>query len=192
MEATDTRESGTGSPEPTGLIARVLAWDLAFLRMLVALDLPPGVRVFLRLLVRVGDGWIWGLAALYLFLSMPDRFWSVVWHCLLTVGISLCFYWPVKLLLRRPRPHTSVLGVTAGVPPLDKFSFPSGHTMNNLAVALTLSLYLPQLLVPALVLPLVWGVLRILFGVHYLTDIAGGALLGGLSFFLAKAAFAAI
>jgi undecaprenyl-diphosphatase len=81
------------------------------------------------------------------------------------------------------------LEVVPLVPPLDKYSFPSGHTMNNLAVALTLALYFPRITAPALLLPVILGMLRVLFGVHYLSDIIGGSLLGVCAFWLARAIF---
>jgi undecaprenyl-diphosphatase len=169
---------------------RIVAFDLAFLRMLSSWTLPKALSLPLILLVRVGDGWIWLLIAFYLWISLPMlQVQSAVIHCLLTLAISLAIYWPIKLLVRRVRPHNSSLGITAMVPPLDKFSFPSGHTMNNLAVALTVSIYLPNLFIPTLILPISMGILRILFGVHYFSDIAGGAVLGTLSYFLALAIF---
>jgi undecaprenyl-diphosphatase len=173
-------------------IAMVEVLDLACLKALGALNLPKAISLPLIVLVRIGDGWIWCLVAFYLWWAMPlsmNQSKFAVFHCLLTIGISLCLYWPVKLLIRRPRPGDSGLGVVARVPPLDKYSFPSGHTMNNLAVVLTLSLYLPRLFYPALLLPLALGGLRVLFGVHFLSDVVAGGALGFVSFYLAKMVF---
>jgi undecaprenyl-diphosphatase len=57
--------------------------------------------------------------------------------------------------------------------------------MNNMAVAASLSIHLPWLWPFALALPLAMGLLRVLFGVHFLSDIVAGALLGLLSAFAA-------
>ena len=172
------------------LLKRIIAVDLAFLRYIATLSLPKAVSLPLVFLVRIGDGWIWFLIAFYLWTAMPfAQLRSAVFHCLFALAISLALYWPIKLLVRRSRPHESGLGVTPTVPPLDKYSFPSGHTMNNLAVALTVAIYLPHLFLPALLLPIFLGVLRILFGVHFLSDITGGTVLGVASYFLAKAFF---
>jgi undecaprenyl-diphosphatase len=195
MDATDL--NGTAEPSLqggwAGLTSRVLAVDLAFFRLLASWSLPKPVSLFLILLVRVGDGWIWGGIALYLWWALPfAQLEMTILHCLLSIGISLCFYLPVKFLMKRPRPYDSGLDVTPLVPPLDKYSFPSGHTMNNLAVALTLALHMPRLILPAMLFPVTMGMLRILFGVHYLSDIAGGTLLGTLAFFISKAIFPAV
>lgn len=183
-----------GAAAPVGflrsLVGRVVAWDLALLRFMASLALPVALIRFLILFVRVGDGWIWLVVLASVLWALPlPAVKTVVAHCLTAFAMSLLFYWPVKLLVRRSRPHQSGLGVTAKVPPLDKYSFPSGHTMNNLAVALTLSLYIPSILPFALGLPLLLGVLRILFGVHFLSDITGGALLGVASFALGRLVF---
>lgn len=172
--------------------ARVNALDLAFYRRLAGLHLPTPLLKGLIFLVRVGDGWIWGLIAAALWYALPfPEVKRVVLHCALAIGISLSIYLPVKFLGRRRRPYDNGWDVTPLVPPLDKYSFPSGHTMNNLAVALTLASHLHALLIPALLVPLLLGTLRVRFGVHYLSDILGGGLLGGAAFFLARALFPA-
>jgi undecaprenyl-diphosphatase len=171
-------------------LGKIIALDMACLKALGSLTLPKFVSLPLVLLVRIGDGWIWFIIAFYLWKSLPlMQLQTAVFHGLLAIAISLAIYWPIKLLVRRIRPHESGIGVLPRVPPLDKFSFPSGHTMNNMAVALTISLYLPHLFLPALLLPIFLGLLRVLFGVHYLSDIYGGAILGILSYFLAKVIF---
>ncbi len=184
------------SPEPASLNAftsRVLAIDMAFFRLLGSWSLPRAVSLPLILLVRVGDGWMWGLIAAYLWWAMPfAELEMTILHCILSIAISLVFYFPIKFSLKRLRPFDSGLDVTPLVPPLDKYSFPSGHTMNNLTVALTLSLHMPGLRVPAVIVPLVMGVLRVLFGVHYLSDIVGGSILGAVAFFISKAIFPAV
>lgn len=176
---------------PEGLLARITAWDLAILRMVTAWELSPRAAAPLVFLVRIGDGWMWALAAGLLWWALPfAELKLVVAHCLLAIAVSLAIYWPVKLAIRRSRPHDSGLGIRAKVPPLDKYSFPSGHTMNNLAVALTLAHYVPGLLPAAVAVPLVLGCLRVYFGVHYLSDIVGGAVLGAASYALGLLAMA--
>jgi undecaprenyl-diphosphatase len=140
--------------------------------------------------VRIGDGYLWGLIALWLWLALPfAEVRTVVVHCLAAIAVSLCIYFPIKFSLKRPRPFDSGMDVKPSVPPLDKYSFPSGHTMNNLAVALTLAQHIPGLRLSAILLPIALGLLRILFGVHFLSDILGGALLGAMAFFLANGVF---
>lgn len=193
LEAAEVGTEATAPPARPSPIARIVAWDMALMRRLTSLDLPKAVSAPLVFLVRVGDGWIWCFIALYLWRTVPhSQFKPVVAHCLVAVAVSLAFYWPIKLFIKRRRPFVVDAGVTAKVPPLDKYSFPSGHTMNNLAVALTLAIYLPHLFLVALLLPLALGALRMLFGVHFMSDIAAGAFLGAASYGLGRVIFAAL
>ena len=201
MDATGLKHQNPQSPAPgqtaprplSGFTSRVTAIDMAFFRMLSALSLPKSILLPLILLVRIGDGWIWVLMAGYIWWALPfAQLEAALLHCMLTISISLAFYLPIKLLMKRPRPYDNGMDVVPLVPPLDKYSFPSGHTMNNLSVALTLALYLPSLGIPALLIPLTVGLLRVLFGVHYLSDIVGGTLLGLVAFLISKAIFPSV
>lgn len=199
--AVDTMEAAeVGNPETdalmprTGwartLLGRVNAWDLALIRYLADHSLPRAINLPLILLVRIGDGWIWAAVALSLYWALPAaELQTVVARCLVALAFSLALYWPVKLLVRRTRPHKIGLGITAQVPPLDKYSFPSGHTMNNLAVALALASHFQGLIAAAIGFPLLLGALRVKFGVHFLTDILGGGVLGASAFAFAQAVF---
>ncbi len=166
---------------------KIQHWDMRCLRALQAVHLPKPIFRLLQFIVRTGDGWIWLLIAFLLWMnkSWPD-FKTILIQCLVALAVSLILYWPIKLGFKRKRPHHLNLGIEAKVPPLDKYSFPSGHTMNNLAVALSLATFIPELFYYSLFIPLGLGLLRVFFGVHFLSDIAAGALLGILSFVIAK------
>jgi len=190
MDATETETPSRAATGFAALTGRINAVDAAFFRLLGGIALPKAVAWPLILLVRVGDGWIWCLIAALLWYALPFAdLERVVLHCVLAIGVSLSIYFPIKFLGRRPRPYDNGWDVKPMVPPLDKYSFPSGHTMNNLAVALTLSLYYPALFWPAICFPILLGTLRVLFGVHYLSDIVGGSALGACAFAVAKALF---
>ncbi|NET23749.1 MAG: phosphatase PAP2 family protein [Okeania sp. SIO1H5] len=172
---------------PPDLFSRI---DLRFYHWLRSFQISKRTRQALKLMVRLGDGWIWALAIGFVIFS--PRFQSplsVIAHCLLTGCVGMLLYWGIKYSTRRTRPYDSYREIEAEVPPLDQFSFPSGHTMNNMAVALTLSSYLPSLLPLAIGVPFAWGVLRVYFGVHYLSDILAGVPFAMLAFFATRAFF---
>ena len=138
---------------------------------------------FLKFYVRLGDGYIWALFVLFIFWRVGfDNFLPILWQALMALAVSLIIYEVVKLGTKRPRPFAANPQIKAEVPPLDKYSFPSGHTMNNLAVASAVFYIVPQYGWVMLLLPLTWGLLRVYFGVHWLTDILCGFFLGILSF----------
>lgn len=190
MDATETEPNPRTAAVFAAITGRVTAMDMAFFRLLASVNLPKSLMYSLILLVRSGDGWIWALIASALWLFLPfAEMERVVLHCILAFAISLAIYFPVKFTGRRLRPYEKGLPVKPQVPPLDKYSFPSGHTMNNLAVALTLASHFPVLSLPAIAIPILLGALRVLFGVHYLSDIIGGGVLGAFAFTIAKAFF---
>jgi undecaprenyl-diphosphatase len=76
--------------------------------------------------------------------------------------------------------------------PPDRFSFPSGHTITAFAVALTLSAFYPSLLPGLLFCAGSIALSRILLGMHFLSDVIAGAVLGGLLGYASAALFHAL
>jgi undecaprenyl-diphosphatase len=72
--------------------------------------------------------------------------------------------------------------------PLDKFSFPSGHTLHAVLFSVIALNYYPQLSVILLPFTFMVGLSRVVLGLHYPSDVVAGAMLGsavaGLSFLL--------
>jgi membrane-associated phospholipid phosphatase len=91
----------------------------------------------------------------------------------------------IKYIFKRPRPFITLKNIHLKKGILaDPYSFPSGHTSTAFSMATTLVLRYPkypQVYVPAYLWGLLAGYGRIYFGMHYPTDVLGGAVLGSLS-----------
>ena len=87
---------------------------------------------------------------------------------LLSSGIEL----GIKAIWRIPRPDVNAL-VTA-----TNSSFPSGHSANAFALAMTLYFYNKKIGVPALIFAAIIGVSRIFVGAHWPIDVAAGIIIG--------------
>ena len=128
-----------------------------------------------KVLALVGEfGAIWLAIGLALALADPGRRdrWLVA-AALAPVAIVLNY--AVKLLVRRRRP------VLEGLPPLGRapssLSFPSAHTTSAFACAVAMTRIDPDAAVLfALAIPIALG--RPYLGMHYPSDVLGGALLG--------------
>lgn len=138
---------------------------------------------------RGGDGWLWYamLLAILLF-GGPERGWAIAaagGGC--SFGIVL-FLW-LKRLTGRRRPCAIEPHCWATLLPPDQFSFPSGHTIAAFSMAVPLSLFYPSLCVGLMFCALSIAVSRILLGMHFLSDVLAGALLGSAIGFASFAIF---
>jgi undecaprenyl-diphosphatase len=62
--------------------------------------------------------------------------------------------------------------------PPDQFSFPSGHAMSAFAIAVPLSMFYPQLQIALLALSLSIAASRVLLGMHFVSDVVAGSIVG--------------
>ena len=80
--------------------------------------------------------------------------------------------------LVRERPYISLAGIVPGTPALDRYSFPSGHTLHAVSFTILAISSFPELawlLVPFATLV---AASRVVLGLHYPTDVAAGAIIG--------------
>jgi decaprenylphosphoryl-5-phosphoribose phosphatase len=133
------------------------------------------VETVAKVLGRIGEyGAIWLVIGIVLAFADPDNGedW-VVAGILGPIAIGLNFV--VKLIVRRPRP------VLEGLPPLggapSSLSFPSAHATSSFASATAMTRIAPEAAVLFL-LAAALAACRPYLGMHYPSDVVGGAILG--------------
>ena len=96
----------------------------------------------------------------------------------LTGGFGVLLYKALKHRLVRERPYISLVGVRAGLAPLDRYSFPSGHTLHTVSFTSMLASFEPALAVIAAPFAVLVAASRVILGLHYPTDVLVGAAIG--------------
>jgi len=151
---------------------------------------PRWVRFYVLGATRGGDGWLWyAMAFAVLLFGGEERFAALGAAGLASVLSIVLFIW-LKRLTGRRRPCYIQPHCWATLLPPDQFSFPSGHTMTAFAVAIPLSLFYPTLTIGLFFCALSIAASRILLGMHFLSDVLAGALIGGALGYLGYFAFA--
>ena len=132
-------------------------------------------------ITRLGNGgFIWILGSILLLAPKKTRKIGVMALAAL-VGSVLIDNVILKNVVARTRPYEVIGGLTSLIGIQKDFSFPSGHTGSSFAVAVVMFRGLPKKFgVPALI-----GFSRLYVGVHYPSDVLGGALIGtGIALFV--------
>jgi undecaprenyl-diphosphatase len=148
------------------------------------------VGVFFGIISRLGDGVFW--YSLMLLLALVDgRHGRLAALQMAATGLTaLLLYRLLKRWTRRPRPFRSCPGVIAHVPPLDEFSFPSGHTLQAVAFTVVALAWYPVLAPLLLSFTLLVAASRVILGLHYPSDVLAaigiGGGLGSLSLYLSS------
>jgi undecaprenyl-diphosphatase len=139
---------------------------------------PRWIRLWMICATRGGDGWLWYTLALALVALGGSDGVRAVTTAGLAAGVGILLFLILKRMAGRRRPcHIEPHCWSTLLPP-DRFSFPSGHTITAFAWAVPVALYFPDLMVGLYFCALSIAVSRILLGMHFLSDVIAGAIIG--------------
>lgn len=170
-----------------------------------AASLPDGVKAFFSTLTRFGrSDWLLiptGMIAIAVTFGNWRRvsrrvtaawweigtFAAVLFVVVAATGLTTDLF---KLLVGRFRPHYVTDTVFAFAPftfAYENFSFPSGHATTMGAVAVFAAFAPGILTVPIIAATALVAVSRVIIGVHFASDVVGGALVGvGLGYLILR------
>lgn len=165
-------------------IALALAWlDQAELqacrRFNRVVRLAGLVKVF-QVASRLGDGVLWYTLIAVLALAYGEEGRRIALQCAVSGVSGLLIYRALKNVLVRERPYMTHSAIVLAGKPLDRFSFPSGHTLHAVGFSLIVCSSLPFLALVLVPVALLIAASRVVLGLHYPSDVVAGGLLGGL------------
>jgi undecaprenyl-diphosphatase len=141
----------------------VVLWDEAWC---LRLNRASGIR-WVRALLRAVSLLAEGVDAVAPVLRM------------IAVGaLGVLLYKWLKATTSRPRPYQVRAAIRRAADPLDRFSFPSGHTLHAVAFSILMTAHHPPLAWLVWPFTLLIASSRIVLGLHYPTDVLAGAAIG--------------
>jgi undecaprenyl-diphosphatase len=128
---------------------------------------------------HTGDGLAWLMIGVLAW-RFGNELWAVVGErIVLATGLAWCVSTILKFMIRRPRPEGAGGHFFNA---LDSHAFPSGHAARIGALLVAAGPLLPWWAASAM---LVWGqsvaVSRVVLGLHYVSDIVVGLLVGAIT-----------
>jgi membrane-associated phospholipid phosphatase len=156
---------------------KLLELDARWSESVRVAEKPGLLRTVSMVLAHSGDSWFWGLGLLILYFVTSNPFWKqwavtqFLWIAILAVVVMT-----TKFTVRRRRPEGEWGAIYRNT---DPHSFPSGHAARAFLIAVIATGLGPVWLA---VILWVWAPLvalaRAAMGVHYLSDVVAGALVG--------------
>ncbi len=161
-------------------VARVDAAEFGICRTLNAFSRHPPVRRMFQAVSRLGDGVFW-YALLLALPALHGRAGVRPALVMALTGIAgVALYKLLKRTLVRERPFITHSGISLHGAPLDRYSFPSGHTLHAVAFTWQAVAHFPELGWLLLPFTCLVAASRVVLGLHYPTDVLVGAGLGAM------------
>jgi undecaprenyl-diphosphatase len=162
----------------SAFFARIDAAEYGLCRRLNRGAAYGGLRNTFRIASRLGDGVIWYamLALLPILYGRSAVKPAIVMAVTGVVGVLL--YKVLKKVCVRERPFITHTSISLAMAPLDRYSFPSGHTLHAVSFTWQAVVQFPELSWVLIPLATLIAASRVVLGLHYPTDVLAGAAIG--------------
>jgi undecaprenyl-diphosphatase len=151
--------------------------DHRFMRRMQRWRAPWAIRAWMLWATRLGDGWLWYAVGMALLFGGERHLRAFACGGTAALAAILVFK-GLKEISKRQRPCEIEPHCWARVTSRDEFSFPSGHSMTACAIAVCLGHFCPGWEAPLLLVTASIAASRIVLGMHFLTDVMVGCVIG--------------
>ena len=134
------------------------------------------LRDYFRMVSRLGDGAIWYSILALMPLTLGFQAIPLTVHVGITALVGVFIYKMCKKVLVRERPFVTHADILCYGKPLDKGSFPSGHTIHAVSFTLMLGTLFPGMFWVMIPLTISIAMSRVVLGHHYPSDVFFGCL----------------
>jgi undecaprenyl-diphosphatase len=159
-------------------IAALSTPDLFVMRRVHRWPAPRWMRCWMLIATRGGDGWFWAACGVAVLASSDPARYAALAAAALAVAAGILVFMVLKRTVRRARPCHVEPHCWARLLPPDQFSFPSGHSITAFAVTVPIGAVYPSVLPGLLFCAISVALSRVLLGMHYLSDVIAGSLIG--------------
>ncbi len=166
------------APGLNALMARIDAAEYGLCRTLnrgATFAIP---RHVFRIASRLGDGVVWYLLIVLLPILYGAAALRPAIVMALTGVLGVALYKLLKGVFVRERPFITHASIDLRAAPLDRYSFPSGHTLHAVSFAWQATAHFPELGWVLLPLAGLIAASRMVLGLHYPSDVLAGAAIG--------------
>ena len=159
---------------------KLMEMDLKGCVVLNHLSHSGRVAAFFKIISRLGNGVFWYVMIIATWALQGLLYSLQMLYLILGSTVGTAIYKVLKTKTVRPRPYQVHQLIRLGDHPLDYYSFPSGHTLHAVMATTVLGYVAPLLLMLMLPFTILVAVSRMVLGLHYPSDVAVGAILGGM------------
>jgi undecaprenyl-diphosphatase len=145
-----------------------------------ALTRQAGFRRFFAAISRLGDWPAYAIVGVACAATLEEAGQAFLLQSVLTAAVGVLVYKGLKNRLVRERPFVTHAAIVVGEAPLDRYSFPSGHTMHAVSFAILYTAHLPILVWIMAPFAVLVAMSRVVLGLHYPSDVFVGAILGAV------------
>ena len=152
--------------------------ELTMCRRVNALSRVASIRRFFSAVSKLGDYPAWVIFGLIVAAQQGTGVALFVAHTLGTAAVGILVYKGLKKRLVRERPYVTHGDIVCGTAPLDRYSFPSGHTLHAISFTVFYGAYEPAMLFVMAPFAALVAASRIILGLHYPSDVLVGGSIG--------------